>query len=68
VTPEAMTLGGLTLLLGVYVMDAIPNSNSMALIFLFAGSIATSARVRTSPAIAPAAPDKVVEPRVPVSA
>ena len=43
VTTSSATLGGVTLLLAVYVVDMIPNANSMALTFLLAGSIATSA-------------------------
>jgi hypothetical protein len=46
VTPATISLGGLTLLLAVYVMDLIPNANQMSLTLLLAGSIATSTRVR----------------------
>jgi hypothetical protein len=46
-TASAMTIGGLTLLLAVQVADMIPNASSMALTFLLAGAIATSA-VRAS--------------------
>jgi hypothetical protein len=46
VTPATIAHGGLTLLLGVYVIDMIPNATTMALTLLLAGSIATSARVR----------------------
>jgi hypothetical protein len=45
VTQAAVTLGGLTLLLAVYVVDMVPNASTMPLTLLLAGSIAASARV-----------------------
>lgn len=46
VTPHNITLAGLALLLGVYVIDLVPNANSMSLTLLLAGSIAASAKAR----------------------
>jgi hypothetical protein len=46
VTPATIALGGLTLLLAVYVIDLIPNANQMSLTLLLAGSVAASGRVR----------------------
>jgi hypothetical protein len=43
-----IVLGGLTLLLGVQVVDQIPNANPWALNFLIAGSIATGIKARKS--------------------
>jgi hypothetical protein len=40
VTPATIELGGLTLLLTVYVVDQIPNASPMSLTLLVAGSIA----------------------------
>ncbi|MFL6727727.1 MAG: hypothetical protein ACJ8FS_14605 [Sphingomicrobium sp.] len=46
VTRASLTLGGLTLLLAVYVVNMVPNSSEMSLTVLLAGSVAASARVR----------------------
>jgi hypothetical protein len=43
VTPESVTLGGLALVAGIYVIDQIPNANPLSLIFLLSGSIAARA-------------------------
>jgi hypothetical protein len=48
VTPATISLAGLALLLAVYVADMIPNGSTMALTFLLAGSIASSAKARAS--------------------
>ena len=45
-TEANLTRAGLALLLGVYMLDLIPNGNNMSLIFLIAGSIASSAKAR----------------------
>lgn len=66
VTPATISLGALTLLLGIYVIDMIPNANSMALTLLLAGSIATSARARASAGVRrPTAPAVSVPEAVP---
>lgn len=46
-TPGNVTLGGLTLLLTVYVVDQVPNANPLSLTFLIAGAVGTAARART---------------------
>jgi hypothetical protein len=46
VTPEAITIGGLSLLLAVNTVDLLPNSNLTPLTLLVAGSIANAAAVR----------------------
>ena len=45
-TQANLTRAGLALLLAVYMLDLIPNGNNMSLIFLIAGSIASSAKAR----------------------
>ncbi len=55
VTPASLTLGGLALILGIDVIDMIPNASTMSLTFLIAGSVATSARARRA-----AAPKKMM--------
>ena len=45
VTPGALTLAGLTLLLAVQVVDMLPNGSTMSMTFLIAGSVAASAKV-----------------------
>jgi hypothetical protein len=47
-TPASITVGGLALLLSIYVVDQVPNANPLSLTFLIAGSIAASARARAS--------------------
>ena len=44
-TVADLTLGGLTLLLAIYVLDQIPNASQLSLTFLLAGSVASSAKV-----------------------
>lgn len=46
VTPPNMMRGGLAVLLTVYLIDSIPNATQVSLIFLIAGSIASSPPVR----------------------
>jgi hypothetical protein len=46
VTPANITRGGLALLVGMYVIDSIPNSTQLAIIFPLAGAVASSARAR----------------------
>jgi hypothetical protein len=46
VTPSNVTRGGLALLVGVYVIDSIPNATQVSLVFLLAGCIASAPRVR----------------------
>jgi hypothetical protein len=46
VTPASITLGGLTLLLAVNLIDMLPNDNLTPITLLVAGSIASAARVR----------------------
>jgi hypothetical protein len=41
-TPASISLGGLALLLGVHVIDMIPNATAMSLTLLLAGTIAAS--------------------------
>ena len=66
-TPASITVGGLALLLSIYVVDQVPNANPLSLTFLIAGSIAASARVRaTKPVKSSVAPQVASEP-VPVS-
>ena len=48
VTPADVSLAGLTLLLGIYVVDQVPNANPFALMLLLAGSVATAGRVRAA--------------------
>ena len=45
-TPENVSLAGLTLLLTVYVVDQIPNAYPLSLTFLIAGAVGTAARDR----------------------
>jgi hypothetical protein len=45
-TPADVSLAGLTLMLGIYVVDQVPNANPFALMLLIAGSVATAGRVR----------------------
>jgi hypothetical protein len=45
-TPANLVRGGLALILTVYVVDSIPNGSQISIIFLLAGSIASTARVR----------------------
>jgi hypothetical protein len=47
VTPANVTRGGLALLVGMYVVDSIPNSTQLAIIFPLAGAIASSAWARS---------------------
>jgi hypothetical protein len=47
-TPADITRGGLALLVGVCVIDSIPNSTQLAIIFPVAGAIASSARARVA--------------------
>jgi hypothetical protein len=47
VTPTSISLGGLALILGVHVIDMIPNATAMSLTLLLAGTIAA----RTAPVI-----------------
>jgi len=51
-TEANVTRAGLALLLAVYMLDLIPNSHNMSLVFLIAGSIASSAKAR-APRLAP---------------
>jgi hypothetical protein len=46
-TAANVTRGGLALLVGMYVIDSIPNSTQLAIIFPMAGAIASSAVVRS---------------------
>jgi hypothetical protein len=46
VTPANLVRGGLALILTVYVVDSIPNGSQISIIFLLAGSIASSAGAR----------------------
>jgi len=46
VTPASVTLGGLSLLLAVNLIDMLPNANFTPITLLIAGSIANAARVR----------------------
>ena len=62
-TAANVTRGGLALLVGMYVIDSIPNSTQLAIIFPMAGAIASSAVVRsmararqTPPGAAPGRP------------
>jgi hypothetical protein len=48
ITSAAVIQAGLVLCLAVYVVDLIPNSNSMSLTLLLAGAVATSSRVKVS--------------------
>ena len=61
VTPANLTRGGLALMLALYVLDAIPNGAQLTLIFLLAGSIASSAKAKVPKAAtkAPLAPARV---------
>jgi hypothetical protein len=67
VTPATIIHGGLILLLGVYVIDMIPNATIMALTLLLAGSVATSARVRVRRPAAHPTPTAVARPPVPAA-
>lgn len=64
ITPGNVTLGGLTLLLAVYVLDQVPNANPLSLTFLIAGVVGTAARVRRHKAaprtMAPAAGEAAI--------
>lgn len=46
VTPANVTRGGLALLVGMYLIDSIPNSTQLAIIFPIAGAVASSALAR----------------------
>jgi len=46
ITPASVSLAALTLLLGIYVVDQVPNANPFALTLLIAGSVATAGRAR----------------------
>jgi hypothetical protein len=48
ITPSALILGGLTLMLAVNLIDLIPNANLLPLTYLMAGSVAGRARVRAT--------------------
>lgn len=48
ITPATMVRGGLSLLLAVNVIDSIPNGSELPLMFLLAGSIASSAKARSA--------------------
>ncbi len=48
VTPASITLAGLSLLLGVNVIDLLPNSNLTPITFLLAGAIARAGRARAT--------------------
>jgi hypothetical protein len=52
VSPASISLAGLTLLLAVYTVDAIPNGNTMSLTLLLAGAVATGKKVRVRRPIA----------------
>ncbi|WP_308515806.1 hypothetical protein [Sphingomonas flavescens] len=52
-TPENLTRGGLALLMGVYVLDSIPNGAQLTLIFIIAGSIASTAKEKASRPLRP---------------
>ena len=68
VSPVNITRGGLALLLAVYIVDLIPNGTDLSLIFLLAGSIASTARARrTSLVKRPSTIQKVSPPRVAVA-
>lgn len=47
VTPANVTRGALALLVGMYVVDSIPNASQLAIIFPLAGAVASSARARS---------------------
>lgn len=51
-TEANVTRAGLALLLAVFMLDLLPNSHNMSLVFLIAGSIASSAKAR-APRLAP---------------
>lgn len=53
VTPGNVTLGGLTLLLAIYVIDQVPNANPLSLTFLIAGALGTAARARVAQSARP---------------
>jgi len=44
--PANITRGGLALLVGLCITDSVPNSTPMAIVFLLAGAVASSARDR----------------------
>jgi hypothetical protein len=46
VSPANLGRGGLALLLAVYLLDSIPNGTQLSLVFLIAGSVASTARVK----------------------
>jgi hypothetical protein len=52
VTPANVTRGALALLVGMYVVDSIPNASQLAIIFPLAGAVASSARARSGRRIA----------------
>lgn len=58
VTPANLARGGLALILGVYVLNSIPNGSELPLMFLLAGSIASSATVKRR------IPLSVADPRI----
>jgi hypothetical protein len=52
-TPANLVRGGLALILTVYIVDSIPNSGQISIIFLLAGSIASTARARRTSLVSP---------------
>jgi len=68
VTPANLVRGGLALILAVYIVDSIPNSGQISIIFLLAGSIASTARARRTSLVRPAtAIEKTSSPQVAVA-
>jgi hypothetical protein len=67
VTQESIDLGGLSILLGVYLVDQIPNANPLALTLLIAGSIAATARAQVARPIRRPIPRGMARAPVPVS-
>ena len=51
ITPANINRGGLALLLGVYIIDSIPNATDFSLIFLMAGAAASVPRPQRSDAV-----------------
>ena len=66
-TPAGVSVGGLALLLSIYVVDQVPNANPLTLTFLIGGSIAASARVRAPRPVSRSVAPKVTSEPVPVS-
>ena len=46
VSPANLNRAGIALLLAIYIVDSIPNGSYLSLLFLFAGSIASTAKAR----------------------